>query len=219
MVGCVLFFSLGMGAFAQESGPTVQEIELKFVGPQTVHKSIVTANIRTVVGKPRSQAVVEQDVRDLIATGYFYDVRVLEESVPGGVKVIYQLQGMAKVSEITIEGNRKYNADRLKRELALKPGDILNEHKVHGGVKKMRELYQKAGYPDVRVDYFISRDKDTGRALVRIQVDEGPRVFIKKIDFHGNNAYTDARLHKLWKTRHRWWGSWLANTGVLRDAQ
>jgi outer membrane protein insertion porin family len=195
----------------------VRDIEIRFVGPETVNRSIVMANIQTAVGKPRSRDMIEQDVRNLINTGYFFDVRVLEEPVVDGVRIVFQVQGKATIKEILIEGEKQFKDARLRRECSQKVGDSLDERKAHDDAQKMQDLYQKAGYPDVKVTYEVGLDKDTGKAILTFKVQEGERVFIKLIRFTGNKAYTDQRLCKLLKTRRHWWGSWLAGTGVLKE--
>ncbi len=204
-------------ARAQSEELIVREIEIRFIGPETVHRAVVRANIQTAVGKRRSRELIEQDVRNLINTGYFLDVRVLEEAVADGLKIIYQVRGKATVKEIVIEGEKHFKEQRLRRELEFKSGDILDELKVQMGAQKITEIYQKAGFSDAKVDQEISIDKDTGKAVVRLKITEGPRVFIKRIEFSGNQAIRDNRLLKLIKTRRKWWGSWLAGTGVLQD--
>src|SRR5262245_5266548 len=103
--------------FAQEAtGPIVREIEIRFDVPETVNRAVVMANIQTAVGKSRSREVVERDVRSLIGTGFFFDVRVLEEPVSDGVKVVFQVRGKATIKELVFEGNKVFNDDRLKRE-------------------------------------------------------------------------------------------------------
>lgn len=208
-------------AWAQELGemPVVREIEVRFTGPETVNRAIVIANIQTAVGKPFSRQIVEQDVRHLIETGFFADVRVLEENVPTGVKVIFQVMGKATIKEIVFEGNKIYNADRLKRESSQKVGDILDDHKAHVDAQKMVELYQKGGWPDVKVEPIIATDRDTGKAVLRFKVTEGDRVFLKRVRFTGLKAFPEAQLLKLIKTKRRWWLSWLAGSGVLKDEQ
>ncbi len=212
---------------AQEPGPVVREIEIKFTGPETVNRTLITANIQTAVGKPRAREVIEQDVRNLIATGNFSDVRVLEEPVEGGVKVIFQVQGKATIKEITFEGNKRFKEERLRRELSVKVGDILSEFKLSEDVRKMAQLYQKTGYPDVKIDPQVSIDKDTGGALVKFKMTEGNRVFIKEVRFVGNRFVPSEKgalwfrsgLQSMVKTKRRWWMSWLNDSGMLQDAQ
>ncbi|HUJ72926.1 MAG TPA: outer membrane protein assembly factor BamA [Verrucomicrobiae bacterium] len=204
-------------SWAQESEDIVREIVVRFTGPETVNRSVVTANIQTAVGKPRSRDMIEQDVRNLINTGYFFDVRVLEEPVVDGVRIVFQVQGKATIKEIIIEGEKRYKEERLRRECSQKVGDTMDERKAHDDAHKMEELYQKAAYPDVKVTYDVSADKDTGKAILKFTVHEGERVYIKQVKFTGNKAYSDDRLRKILKTRRHWWGSWLSSTGVLKE--
>ena len=179
--------ALAVPAFAQwaEEGQTVREVEIKFVGPATVNRAIVMANIQTKVGQPLARRLIEQDVRDLIGTGYFFDVRVLREPVGDGVKVVYQLQGKATVQQIIVEGYKYFKLDRLKREITFKEGDIYDERKAHLDAQKIVALYQKYAYPDAKVTPTANLDKDTGKAIVRFTIEEGPRVYIKRIELHG----------------------------------
>ena len=217
----------GQPVLAQETEPIVREIEIKFIGPEMVSRTLVTANIQTVVGQPRSRETVEQDVRNLIATGNFSDVRVMEETVDGGVKVIFQVQGKGTIKEITFEGQKRFKEERLRRELSVKVGDILSELKLTEDARKMAQLYQKDGYPDVKIDPELNIDKDTGGVLVKFKVTEGNRVFIKEVRFIGNQSYPAEKgalwfrsgLQSMIKTKHRWWMSWLNDSGMLRDEQ
>lgn len=228
LILCVMLVA-GTAGWAQEeeAEPTVQEIELRFVGPATVNRAVLNANIQTAVGKPFARDLVEQDVRQLIATGYFTDVRVLQEPVADGVKIIYLVQGKATLKEVGFKGYKQFKEERLKRDLSLKVGDILDGQKVHQDTQKLVELYQKSGYPDVKVEPQISVDPDTSKALLNYQITEGPRVYIQAIVFAGNQAVPASKgmlwwhegLLKKMKTRRHWWGSWLADTGVLRDEQ
>ena len=216
LVGCAVGGSLWA---VEETGPTVREIEVRFMGPETVNRAIVRANIQTSVGKPRSHDMVEQDVRTLIGTGFFLDVRVLEEAVKDGVRVIYQVTGKATLKEITVEGGKGLKNERLKREVTLKVGDSFDERKAHESAMKMVELYQKSGFPDAKVEPVSSIDKDTGKAILKFQVTEVDRVFIQAIRITGNQAVKTPALLKLIKTKRRWFGSFLAGTGVLKDEQ
>ncbi len=202
---------------AQEEEPIVREIEIRFIGPETVHRRVVAVNIQTAVGQPRSREVIEQDIRNLIDTGFFFDVRVLEEHLVDGVQVIFQVQGKSKIKQITFEGFRKFDRKRLDKEIDFETGDILDERKVHDANRKITELYQKAGYADAQVEREILLDRDTGQAVVKFIAIEGRRIRIKRIQFRGVRAFKESRLLKLIKTRRHWWGAWLSGAGVLRD--
>jgi outer membrane protein insertion porin family len=220
----LMLCSLAGKAFGQltseeEDMPVVREIAVKFVGPETVNRAVIDANIQTAVGKPFSRDKVEQDVRSLIRTGFFFDVRVFEEPVKDGIKVIFQVQGKATIKEIVFEGNKAFKTERLRRESGQKVGDNLDEEKAYLDTLKMVEVYQKGGYPDAKVESIVTIDRDTGKAVLKFKITEGPRLFIKEIAFDGIKAFKAAQLRKLIKTKKHWWGSWLSGSGVLKDEQ
>jgi len=217
-----------LSSVSAQEGPIVREIQIEFEGPETVSRTIVLSNIRTTVGKPVTRDIIEQDVRNLIATGYFYDVRVAEEPVADGVRVTFRLQGKATLREVVFEGSKRYKEERLRREVSQKPGDILDSYKAHQDALKIEEMYQKAGYPDAKVEPKITVDRDTGRAILRYVIFEGDRVRLKRIVIHGNKAIptstmplfskTKGILNEM-KTRKHWWGSWLSGTGIIKEEQ
>ena len=62
-----------------EQGPIVREIDIEYIGPKTVAKSVILSNMRTTVGGVYSAASVEEDVRNLYATGFFTNLAIKDE--------------------------------------------------------------------------------------------------------------------------------------------
>jgi len=58
--------------------------------------------------------MIEQDVRNLINTGYFFDVRVLEEPVVDGVRIVFQVQAKPRSKRSPIEGRKRFKDERLR---------------------------------------------------------------------------------------------------------
>ena len=134
-------------------------------------------------------------------------------------KIIFQVQGKATIKEIAFEGNKRFKEARLRRE--SQPEGGRHSGRAQGATRTRRrsqDLYQKAGYPDAKVDLRGQHwTRTRARPCCEFKISEGNRVFLKQIKFTGNKAYPTARLLKLIKTRRRWWGSWLAGTGVLKE--
>src|SRR5437660_215164 len=79
----VLIF-LSTAAQAQFSGPKITKIEIRHRGPVSVSDDLIRANIRVKVGDPYLVPAVDDDVRNLYATGFFYNIQVArEESAQG----------------------------------------------------------------------------------------------------------------------------------------
>lgn len=215
-----LFLPLSICHAQTEDLLLVKQIEIKRIGPIPVSDAVVKANIRTQIGKPLNRNVLDDDVRALYNTGNFLNVRVTSEPIEGeGAKVIFTIQGKANVKDVQIKGNQKIATTKLKSKIKVKVGDVLDERKVIEDEKKLLKYYQEKGFQLAKVRHEIKVDEDTGKANVTYLIEEGQRVFIQQVAFEGNKAFPAKRLNHLIKTRHRWWLSWITQTGVFKDEQ
>src|SRR5438128_2191222 len=85
----LLLVAWGPLGLAQVPVGTVQKVEIKHVGPQAVGDELVRANIRVKVGDPYLRSAVDEDVRNLYGTGFFYNVQVAEQRTAEGVLLTY----------------------------------------------------------------------------------------------------------------------------------
>ena len=98
---------LPQGARAQGiEGVTITSIDVRYVGPETVSKDRVLANMRTKLGGPYSETTVEDDIRALYDTGKIQNVRIFGEPRGNGVHVQVILATRALITEIGIDGRR-----------------------------------------------------------------------------------------------------------------
>ena len=100
--GCVLGVAL-LGGVPAASGQTllkVHRIAITNIGPQATSDSLVRANIRVREGDFYSRNSIDDDVRNLYVTGFFYNIRVTEERNDDGVDLLYWLQGKPKLTDI-----------------------------------------------------------------------------------------------------------------------
>ena len=120
LLALLIFWAPRYG-YAQPA-PVVQTIEVKHVGPAAVSDDLVSANIRVKVGDPLNKNSVNDDVRNLYGTGFFYNIRVVEERKTGGVKLTYVVQGKPVLTDIRITGNKEYSDKRLRKKITSKIG-------------------------------------------------------------------------------------------------
>ena len=77
--GCLLAGSLLLQGQGVTPGLPVRRIEIRHVYPPAVSDDLIRANIRMKEGDPFTPLGTQGDVRNLQATGYFYNVRVATE--------------------------------------------------------------------------------------------------------------------------------------------
>ena len=97
-------------------GVTITSIDVRYVGPETVSKDRVLANMRTKVGAPYSETTVEDDIRALYDTGKIQNVRIFGEPRGNGVHVQVILATRALVTEIEIDGAQSFKAEDAARQ-------------------------------------------------------------------------------------------------------
>ena len=195
----------------------VQKIEVKHIGPAAASDELIKANIRVKVGDTYSRIGVDDDVRSLYGTGFFYNIRVVEEPVEGGVKVTYVMQGKPRLDEIKFEGNKKYSESKLLKTISSKKGEPLDERKLFTDSQAIQKLYQKAGLQKTQVKYVLNINENAGRGSATFEITESPRVLIYDVIFEGATAFKTSKLAKVIETRKRWWLSWITGSGVLKD--
>src|SRR2546430_16812066 len=72
---------------APQGPPIVRSIDVEHTGPGTVSQDRILAHIRTRVGQPYSNEVVEQDIAALYKTGSIQNVRIFVQPQSHGVRV------------------------------------------------------------------------------------------------------------------------------------
>jgi outer membrane protein insertion porin family len=208
-----------MPDLSAQNQPIISRIVVSNVGPQAISDSLVRSNIRVKEGEHYNRAAIDEDVRNLHATGYFQNIVVLEDRSPLGITLLYVLEAKPRLSDILFSGNKKFSTRKLRKKVTAKVGDPLDERKLFADVQAIRELYQKSGYPQTKVQYVPNIVPGTGRAAVTFEIVETPKVKVEDVYFEGATAFSQKKLRKTIKTRRHWMFSWLTRSGVLKDEQ
>ena len=200
----------------------VQKITLQHVGQAAASDALIRANIRLRLGDPYSRKASDDDIHNLRNTGFFENVYVTEKQVAGGVEVTYTLVSKPVVTEILFEGNtggRKFRESKLRKKIRSRTGETLSRPRIFSDTRVILKEYQKGGYHQARVEYEVRHDEALGQAAVIFQVDPGRKVKIDDIVFENAVAFSQRELRKVFKTRRRWWMSWLTGSGKFETDQ
>jgi outer membrane protein insertion porin family len=202
---------------AGENGPIVREINIEYIGPATVAKSVILSNMRTTVGGVYNASSVEEDVRNLYATGFFTNLAIKDEPLGDGVRVNVVVQPKPLVKEIVIRGASKIKESRIKKEIKSKAGEPLSEQQISTDTDKIKDLYLGKGYNQVQVSYKIDTNEEYGRSVVTFIISEGDRAYVTEVDFVGNANLTTKELRKIMKTRKKNLFSFINKSGLFKE--
>src|ERR1039458_5156571 len=218
----LLFACLPMG-WAQLATPfaplKIYRIAIKHIGPPAASDERIRSNLRVKVGDLYLRAAVDDDVRNLYGTGFFYNIQVDADNTPNGVVLTYKVQGKPRLTEIKFQGNTKFTSAKLLKKISSKVDAPLDERKLFTDSQDLQKLYQKKGYQRTQVKYVLNIDELAGRGTVTFEITESPKVKILEVDFAGAKAFPLKKLRKTIKTRKHWMFSWITGSGVLKDEQ
>jgi outer membrane protein insertion porin family len=204
---------------AGEQGPIVRAIDIQYIGPKTVSSSVILSNMRTTVGEVYSAASVEEDVRNLYATGFFTNLAIKDEPMGDGVKVNVIVQPKPLVKQVVINGAKKIKLTRVKKEIKTKIGEPLSEQQISEDADKIKDLYLSKGYDQVQVSYKIDTNEEFGRSVVTFNISEGERAYVTAVNFVGNDHLTTRELRKVMKTKRKTIISFIDKSGLYKEDQ
>ncbi|PYK18147.1 MAG: outer membrane protein assembly factor BamA, partial [Verrucomicrobia bacterium] len=198
----------------------IRAIDVQYTGPATLSKERILAQMRTKVGQPYSNEVVQEDIKALYKTGYIRNVRIFAQPEGDGVKVIVAVQTRAIVHEIEITGAERVKPTRLRKEIKVKLNQALDEQQLEEARQKIIEIYQARGFTNVSVDFRIDPiDEKRGTARVVFTVNEGVKGAVSQIRFEGNAHVSQKVLRKQMKTRGKTLIHFMDKSGRLDEVQ
>src|SRR5438067_12803622 len=211
---------LGAGSVQAQAPPIVRSIDVEYTGPGTVSKERILAQMRTRVGQPYSDQVVEQDIEALYKTGAILNVRIFARPEGDGVKVIVAVQTRSVVREIEIEGAQRIKAKTIRKDIQLKINQPVNEEELEKARQKIIERYQAKGFTDIDVKYRVEAiDEKRGTSRVVYTINEGVKGAVSRIHFEGNEHFGERVLRKQMKTKGKTLISFFDKSGRLEETQ
>jgi len=191
-------------------------VDIRIEGTLRIEDDAILNVIQTRKNDVLNTTVLDEDLRAVYGLGFFSDVRLELEDAPGGKIVVVVVAEKPAVKEFVFEGNEKVKKDKIEEVVDLKPNTILNDAKIKENIEKIRQLYEAEGFFMVDIAPEIE-ELPTNRGKVTIRITEYRKIFLKRIDFVGNHAFTDDELRKVLQTKAGHVMSFMGQSGVYRD--
>ena len=200
-----LFFCFNLFAQAQPypadqpGDKIVTKVEVR--GNKNISGATILSKVRTKKGIAFSQIVASDDLKRLYALGYFTDIQIDLQDTEEGVAVIFQVQELPILKEITLSGNRSIRKDKLEELIKSKIGEFFNIQQLKQDMRDIQKAYEAKGFPLTNIDYQMDLDDQTNEAKINIAIQEQTRVKIKEIYIEGNQSFSAKKILQLMRTR------------------
>jgi outer membrane protein insertion porin family len=191
--------------------------DLRVEGNERIESDAIERVIKTKPGDILLTQALDEDLRAIWQMGYFDDIRI--EAVDGldGKEIIFRVTEKPTVRSIMLDGNSwVYDDEEIREVLNLKKGSILNVYTIQNDVRRIEELYREKNYHNVQVSYDVF-ERENNQADIQYNIEEGKKLQIKKIQFQGNNAFSDKQLKKQMQTSEESILSWITSAGDLNQ--
>ena len=170
-------------------------------GLQRVERETVLSYVNIAPGSDVSQEQLNDAFKKLYTTGLFSDVKF----DINGNSLNINVSENPIVNKRFFDGNDKIDDKMLESEVQLAPRSIYSVAKVQEHTQRILNIYKRVGrYAAVVEPKVIERDQN--RVDLIYEIDEGPLAKITKINFVGNEHYSDSDLQgEILSKETRWW--------------
>ncbi|MCA9503342.1 MAG: outer membrane protein assembly factor BamA [Spirochaetaceae bacterium] len=207
-----------LGEVRGSGGETVAAVEVR--GNRRVEADAIRARIRTAAGAPYDAGQVARDVRAVFQQGFFSDVKVFVDETAEGLRVVFDVVESPVVREIAVAGNDEIDGDKIKEALTLTTGTPLDYPLLRENVERVTALYRSEGFYLAEVGYEIEEIAE-GSIAVTFDVVEKEKLKLRRIEFEGNEAFTDDELREGFSTKtwrfYSFATSWFDRTGTYSE--
>jgi outer membrane protein insertion porin family len=169
-------------------------------GYVNVDSLVVVRTFGVAAGQPYDPKEIRSAVRRLYATGLFTDVTVSDAPAAGGVALTIRVAERARVKEITFKGAKKIEEKTLKEKLTVAQGQLLDAGTLELDARKIEAAYGQEGYAHARA---LARTEPVAAGAVRVifDIQEGTKVKVRGILFHGNQTLKGDALAKAMQSK------------------
>lgn len=192
--------------------------EIRVSGNRRIEADAIQIAIKTKVGDAFNARRLSDDLKAVYAMGYFEDIRIDSTDSPGGRIITFQVKEKPTIKDIDFKGNLALSDDKLKENLDIRAGSILNINALRKNMQRIEVAYKEKKYHNVKVSYETKELNNHQINLIFI-IEEGEKVQIKEITFVGNKAYSTKKLKKMMKTAEKGFFSWISSAGEFNRDQ
>jgi len=175
--------------------------DIKVEGNQRIDPSAVMTYLGIRPGQNVSREDMDEALKKLYDTGFFSDVGLANNN---GVLTV-NVGENPSVNQVIFEGNDRISSEDLEKEISLKARSIYTRPKVQNDLKRLLDVYRRNGRYSAEVTPQVVK-LEQNRINLIYNITEGPKAYIKKVTFIGNENIDAGKLEKIVSsTRERWY--------------
>jgi outer membrane protein insertion porin family len=198
--GLVVLLLSATAVAQQPTRKSVKLLGVTVVGNKTADANLIKLNSGLTPGTEITAEDIQRAIKQLWKLDMFSDIQILlDKELATGVFLTIKVEEYPRLDKIELAGNKKIKKKDLEEKLEFYRGQVISPRDVQKAEQKLKKLYEEKGYLLAEIDPEVRPSEVEGRVILRLNIKEGNKVQIKKIRFHGNEAFSDKKLRKQMK--------------------
>jgi outer membrane protein insertion porin family len=180
--------------------------DIRVEGLQRVSEGTVYNYLPVNIGDHLNPQRVREAIKALYATGFFRDVQLRRE---GSTLVVVVLE-RPSIESFEITGNKDIKTEDLQKSLrtvGLAAGKTFDRSVLEDVTQYLTDQYYSRGKYGIKIDTKVEEESGN-RVKIKIDIKEGSRAKIRKINIVGNTKFKDKEILDTLELKTPNWLSW-----------
>ena len=91
---------------------------------------------------------------------------------------------------------KKMDSNIIKNSLSILSGDLYDASKIKESIEKIKNTAELNGYSFIEINPRLNTDSEKGLVDINFEINEGPRVYVNKINISGNTRTIDRVIRR-----------------------
>ncbi|MFK7821243.1 MAG: outer membrane protein assembly factor, partial [Planctomycetaceae bacterium] len=170
----------------------VRVVVIDVEGNTSIPDAAILQHVRSSVARATNAQQIREDTRQLYSTRWFSSVEHEIRQTEGGPVLVFFVQERPIVRKVEYIGNRKIKRNLLESWTGLRVGSPMDPSANKEAARQIKRRYEEKGFRHAEVT--LEQGGQVGDQAVVFRINEGPKVYVYKRVFSGNEFVSAARL-------------------------
>ena len=190
----LVFLTVSLPSFAKKIS------SVRFEGNVQFSSRSLLNMIQSKKNKEFSEVRAQKDLKRLYRTGLFEKIELKKSLNSRGLwDLKFKVKESLRIVKFHFEGNKSFSDKKLSKileDLNIKTWTNKNFYKA---LEAIKDRYQEKSYFFVKLK-FKTKNLNTFNSQAFVQIQEGPKLSIKKVNFHGMSQISKLTARRIFQT-------------------
>jgi len=200
------------GIFSQDGPKTVKILSISVEGNRSYDSRVIISYSGLKAGQEIMipSESTQEAIMNLWRKRLFSDIEIyVDKKIGDGAYIVIKVAELPRLANIKFSGNKEFSDKDLEDRMPVTSGYVITQQMIKDIEYNIQKMYIDEGYPmaEVMVDQLVNSYNE---AQLRVKINEGTKIGIRKINFSGNYKISENNLKGAMSetSEEKWWKFW-----------